>query len=71
MASNGSYLFFIRAGQKAVEFEKGKSAVAVASRDKLPAMIDTLITAVRAGEIDDQLAVAAKSASIRKVKKAA
>jgi hypothetical protein len=45
---NGSYALGIRAG-KLVEFEKGNTAIVVASLDKLPGVIDTL-TAVRAGE---------------------
>ena len=49
-------MFFIRAGHKPVEFEKGKSAIAVPSLEKLPSVIDTLIDAIRNGELDDQLA---------------
>jgi hypothetical protein len=71
LAQNGSYVFFIKASQKAVEFEKGKAAIAVPSLDKLPALIDTLISAVRSGELDEQLAVAARASAARKVKKAA
>jgi hypothetical protein len=71
IAPNGSFVFFIRAGQKPVEFEKGKSAVAVPSLDKLPSMIDTLITAVRNGELDEQLAQASKTAAARKSRRAA
>lgn len=54
--ADGNYLFAIRLGSKAVEFEKGKAAIAVPSLDKLPAVIDTLIAAVRTGELDTQLA---------------
>ena len=54
---NGSYALFVRSGLKAIEFEKGKPAIAVASLDKLPSVIDTLITAVRNGELDQQLAI--------------
>ena len=50
-------MFFIRSGWKPVEFDKGKSAIAVPSLDKLPAVIDTLIAAVRSGELDEQLKV--------------
>ena len=71
MAANGSYVFFVRASQKAIEFEKGKAAIAVASLEKVPTLIDTLIAAVRSGELDDQLSQAAKSAQVRKVRKAA
>src|SRR3954471_10409265 len=71
MTQNGAYVFFIKASQKPVEFEKGKAAIAVPSLDKLPALIDTLVSAVRSGELDDQLSQAAKAATVRKLKKAA
>ena len=58
--ADGSYVFFVRSGSKAIEFEKGKNAVAVPSFDKVPLVIDILITAVRNGELDDQLAQAKK-----------
>jgi hypothetical protein len=60
---SGSFAFFIRAGWKPIDFEKGKSAIAVPSRDKLPSIIDTLITAVRNGELDEQLAQASAQAN--------
>jgi hypothetical protein len=41
---------FVRASQRTIEFEKGKAGIAVA----LPALIDTLITAVRHGELDER-----------------
>jgi hypothetical protein len=59
---NGSYVFFIRSGWKPIEFEKGKAAIAVHSLEKLPSVIDTLIAAVRNGELDEQLAQASKQA---------
>jgi hypothetical protein len=46
------------------------SLIAVASLDKLPSVIDTLITAVRNGELDEQLAHAAKQATPKKPRKA-
>jgi len=39
--------------------------VAVPSKDKLPGIIDTLIAAVRAGELDDLFAQASKQRLIR------
>jgi hypothetical protein len=57
---NGSYALFVRSGLKPIEFEKGKTAIAVPSLDKLPSVIDTLITAIRAGELDAQLALSSK-----------
>lgn len=65
---NGSYVFFIRSGWKPIEFEKGKAAIAVPSLEKLPTIIDTLIAAVRNGELDEQLAQASKEAKPPKAK---
>ena len=45
----------LKVGSKRVEFEKGKAAIAVGTLDKLPSVIDSLIKAVRAGELDEQL----------------
>jgi hypothetical protein len=42
-----------------------------AGKEKLPAVIDTLIAAVRAGELDEHLNQAANTRTIDKVKKAA
>ena len=55
---DGSYVFFVRSGSKPIEFEKGKNAIAVSSLEKIPLVVDILITAVRNGELDDQLAQA-------------
>ena len=60
---NGSYALFVRSGLKQIEFDKGKPAIAVQSLDKLPSVIDTLITAIRNGELDQQLAQVSKQAS--------
>jgi hypothetical protein len=68
---NGTYAFFIRAGFKPIELDKGKTAIAVAALDKLPSVIDTLITAVRNGELDEALAHAAKQATPKKPRKVA
>jgi hypothetical protein len=65
---NGSYALFVRSGLKQIEFDKGKLAIAVSSLDKLPSVIDTLITAVRNGELDQQLAI---KSNPRKPKRAA
>jgi hypothetical protein len=39
----------IKFGARAIKFEGGKARIVVPSKDKLPAVIDTLIAAVRAG----------------------
>ena len=64
--ADGSYVLFVRSGSKAIEFEKGKNAIAVPSLDKFPLVIDILITAVRNGELDQQLAQAKKRETVPK-----
>lgn len=44
-----------KVGSKRIEFEKGKAAIAAGSLDILATVIDTLIRAVKGGELDDQL----------------
>lgn len=69
--ASGQILMSIKFGSKPVEFEKGKAGILVGSKDKLPAVMDTLIAAVRAGELDDILSQAAKAGGVGKPKKAA
>ena len=61
----------IKFGSKPVEFEKGKAGIAAPNKEKLLSVIDTLIAAVRAGELDDLLGQAAKLRTVPKAKKAA
>src|ERR1700753_858073 len=61
----------IKFGSKPIEFEKGKAGIVVGSKEKLPAVIDTLIAAVRAGELDDIFSQAAKTGAVGKPRKAA
>ena len=68
---NGTTVFFIKVGQKPVEFEKGKPAISVGSPDKIGGLIDTLIAGIRSGELDEALAQASKAASVKRPKKAA
>jgi hypothetical protein len=67
----GQVVMSIKFGAKPIEFEKGKAGIVVASKDKLPTVIDTLISAVRAGELDELFSQAAKTSSIGKARKAA
>lgn len=53
--SNGGYVMTLKVGSKRIEFEKGKAAIAVGTLERLPSVIDALIKAVRAGELDEQL----------------
>jgi hypothetical protein len=68
---SGQVVMSIKFGAKPIEFEKGKAGIVVPSKDKLPAIIDTLISAVRAGELDELFSQAAKTGSIGKARKAA
>ena len=54
----------VRYGAKAIEFEKGKTAIVVPSKDQLVATLDTVISAVKAGELDEHLAQYAKARGV-------
>lgn len=57
----GTVHFLAYVGGKPLELAKGKQAVEVGTLDKLPSVIDQLIEAVRAGELDAQIATAAEA----------
>lgn len=59
MDASGQTFFGIRYAGKPIEFAKDKNAIAVGELAALPAILDTLTEAVRAGELDNQLAAAA------------
>jgi Family of unknown function (DUF6641) len=67
----GHIVFAIYHGARPIEFERGKAGIAVASRDKLPALIDALVAAVQAGELDELLARQAKPVGAAKSRRAA
>jgi hypothetical protein len=67
---SGQIVMSIKFGAKPIEFEKGKAGIVVPSKDKLPTVIDTLIAAVKAGELDDHFSQAAKIGVIGKRKAA-
>ena len=68
---SGQVVMSVKFGAKPLEFEKGKAGIVVPSKDKLPIVIDTLISAVRAGELDELFSQAAKTGTIGKARKAA
>jgi hypothetical protein len=47
--------FEVRFGSKVIELERGKPAVIVPARDQLVGVIDSLLAAVRGGELDEHL----------------
>lgn len=59
MDGTGKVFFAIRYAGKAIEFSKDKNAVEIGELSALPKVIDTLIEAVHAGELDAQLTAAA------------
>jgi hypothetical protein len=69
--ASGHIFMTVKFGGRPLEFEKGKAAVAVPAMEKLPAVIETLITAARAGELDDLLTNASRQGPFRKARKAA
>ena len=56
---NGKAIFALRYAGKTIEFAKDKNAVEIGELSALPKVIDTLVEAVRAGELDAQLTAAA------------
>ena len=55
----GSLVLVLRSGLKTLELKKGKPAVVVGSQDKLGSVLETLIAAAKAGELDAALEAAA------------
>jgi hypothetical protein len=51
----GNCFFTVRYGSKMLELEKGKSAINVGDKENLVAVIEAVIAAVRAGELDAML----------------
>src|ERR1700733_2981134 len=67
--ANGNCLLSVRYGNKVLELEKGKAAIVVGKNDKLIPTIETLISAVNAGELDSHLAQMSMGRKIKKTKK--
>jgi hypothetical protein len=68
---SGQVVMSVKFGARPIQFEKGKAGITVGSKEKLPTVIDALIAAVRAGEMDDLFTQAAKTGMIGKPRKAA
>ncbi len=66
----GTIYFAVRYGARPIELEKGKAAVLVPSRKELPAVVDTLMSAINAGELDEILSQQAKVRMPPKAKRA-
>ena len=57
----GNCYLTINYGSRRLELDKGKSAIAVGSKDNLVATIDAVIAAVVAGELDTAIAATQKT----------
>ncbi len=57
----GKIALTVRYGSKPIEFEKGKAAIVLPNKAAVAGALDTLIAAVRAGELDEILAQQAKA----------
>ena len=65
--TDGKVLLTVRYGARAIEFQKGKDAIEVASVDKLADTLQTVRKAVAEGELDELLAKCAEyGRSVRK-----
>ena len=58
VAVDGTVLLMVRYGNRAIEFEKGKTAITVANKDKLSDVFVKLIDATQAGEFDAHITTA-------------
>jgi hypothetical protein len=68
----GGYALVVLAHGKPIEWSAGKNAILCKGKDELPAAIDSLVTAIRAGEVDRHLVKAPEAeAKAPKSKKAA
>ncbi len=68
---SGQMVLSVYYGTKPIEFEKGKAGIVVATKEKLSALIDQLVGAVRAGELDELMARMSKPVGAGKSRKAA
>ena len=69
--ATGQVVLSVYYGTKPIEFEKGKAGIAVPSKDKLPALIDALIGAAKAGVLDGLMEASGKPVGAPKAKTAA
>lgn len=59
----GTLYLKVRNGARAIEFEKGKSVIVIKDKTALASTIDTVIGAIKAGELDERLAEKSRPSS--------
>ena len=67
----GAVMLTVRYGARPIEFSKGKSGIAVGTKDTLLGVIDVIIGAAVAGELDGQIAQMSNASQFNKAKRAA
>jgi len=65
---SGKFWFELRYGAQKLELAKGKHAIEVGAKDRLVTVIETVIEAVRAGELDAALTAASAAKAGKKAK---
>ena len=65
----GNVSLVVRHGARPIEIQAGKPAIAVGDKTKLPEVLDALIAAAKAGEVDDTLSAMGKPNRERDVPK--
>ena len=68
--ADGQLLLTVRWGSRAIEWERGKAAIVVGERGKLVGVLDKLIAAAQAGDLDEHIAAANKARTVPKRKAA-
>ena len=68
--ADGQLVLVVRWGSRVIEWERGKAAIVVGDRGKLVAVLDKLIAATQAGELDAHIAAANKDRVVPKRKAA-
>lgn len=58
--ADGNCFFVVRYGSKPLALAAGKEAIAVGGKDKLVGVIDAVIAAAKAGELDDMIGATQK-----------
>ena len=59
--ADGNCFFVVRYGSKPLALAAGKEAIAVGGKDKLVGVIDAVIAAAKAGELDDMISATQKA----------
>ena len=68
--ADGQVVLLVRWGSRVIEWERGKAAIVVGERGKLLPVLDKLIAATQAGDLDEHIAAVNKARTVPKRKAA-